>query len=76
MAFFDLDDLIGNASVGFAMNSFACFFARGFEQTENSAFVLVEPISQVFHIMIPLRLEVLLVGLYDPFNSQSIYIFE
>ena len=59
LALFDLDDLVGNAAVGFPVDGLSRFFARGFAQTKDSAFRFVEPILQVFYAVLSLNLKIL-----------------
>ena len=62
LALLDLDNLVCDQSVGLTMYCLSCFFVRGLAQTENTAIVCVVPVFQVLHTVLPLNLEILLVG--------------
>jgi hypothetical protein len=65
LALFDLVDLVSGEAVRLLMDFLTCFFAGAFEQTEDSAFVLVDPVVQVFHAVVALGFDVFLVSFHD-----------
>src|SRR5262249_54572574 len=71
-SFLHFDDLVGDQTVGFAVDRGGGFLARRLHQTEDLARALVVPVAQVADAVLVLDLEILLMRVPDRLGVESV----